>query len=129
MNIFTFITDILFKKKGNLLNNVDQESEYNPYMICRWISMYSPEAATIINHTCNKYYSVFETKESHYNFLCNIIPKSKPRKLNYIKKSQKKPDKDYDQIIDILASNLEISKKEINYYVKTHNIDLDKYKL
>tara|TARA_R110002050_G_scaffold295985_1_gene455473 strand:+ start:375 stop:764 length:390 start_codon:yes stop_codon:yes gene_type:complete len=129
MNIFDFITDILFKKRGNLLDNIDDEAAYNPYMICRWISMYSPQSAVLINHTCNKYYSIFESKKDHYTFLSSIIPRGKPARLNYIKKIQKESDKDTTQIVDIMATNLEISKREINYYVKTHNIDLDKYKI
>ena len=78
INIFTFINDIIFYKKGNLLDNIDDESQFNGYMINRWLSMYSPQTATIVNHTTNRYYSIFNTKNDNYQFLISIIPKSKP---------------------------------------------------
>ena len=49
--IFDYINDVLFHKKGNKLDNIDDYGQYNPYMINRWLSMYSPSVATIINET------------------------------------------------------------------------------
>ena len=86
VTIFYFINDILSYKQGDLLNNIDDESSYNAYMINRWLSMYSPQLATIVNYTTNNYYSIFHTKRDHYNFLLSIIPKVKIFRIQYIKK-------------------------------------------
>lgn len=124
MTIFNFINDILQHKRGDLLSNVDTESMYNNYMINRWISMYSPQLATIVNLTTNRYSSIFETRNSHYRFLCSVIPKVKIYRINYIKKTSKEKDDEKD-VIEMLARNLELSKREINYYIKTNNIDME----
>ena len=127
MTIFDFINDILFKKNGDMLDNVDNESGYNLYMLNRWLSMYSTSIATIINLTTNRYYSIFETKRESYNFMLKMLPRVKPRRINYIKKKQKTKDETKD-VIKQLASHLEISEREINYYISTHNVDLENLK-
>jgi len=127
INIFNFINDILFKKKGDLLNNIDSESEYNPYMINRWVSMYSPQMAVLVNNTTNKYYSVFDTKRDNYKFLVSFLPKSRPYRISYIKKVTKDKD-DTLGVISTLAKHLELSEREISYYVRSNNIDLERFK-
>jgi hypothetical protein len=126
VNIFDFIGDILHHKQGGLVNNIDDESAYNAYMVNRWISMYSPQLATIINMTTNRYYSVFESKKDHYNFLLSITPRVKQYRINYIKKQSKKSES--DEAINILAKTLELSKREIRYYIEQGNIDIERIK-
>jgi len=125
--IFDYINDILYHKKGDLLSNVEHESGYNPYMINRWLSMYSPQIANLINLTSNRLYSVFETKSESYKFLLKVLPKSKPRRIGYIKKV-KKEKKDELDVIETLASSLELSKREINLYIKESNTYLERLK-
>lgn len=124
--IFQFINDILFRKKGDLLNNVDFESGYNSYMINRWCSMYSPEISHMINYTTNRLYPIFETKQESYKFISSILPKCKFRRINYIKKVKKNTNE--DDVIGLLAKNLELSKREINYYITSNNIDIKELK-
>ena len=126
VTIFNFINDILSYKQGDLLNNIDDESSYNAYMINRWVSMYSPQLATIVNYTTNNYYSIFHTKNDHYKFLLSIIPKVKIFRIQYIKKQTK--ESEYGQTIAHLAENLELSKRELTYYIESNNIDISKYK-
>ena len=125
--IFDYINDIIYHKKGNLLSNVEHESGYNPYMINRWLSMYSPQIANIINLTSNRLYSVFQTKKESYDFLMKILPKCAPRRINYIKKVKKDKKEEID-VVELLASSLELSKREINLYIKESNIDLERLK-
>ncbi len=125
--IFDYINDILYHKKGTLLNNVEHESGYNSYMINRWLSMYSPQIANLINLTSNRLYSVFETKSEAYKFLINVLPKTKPRRIAYIKKVKKEKKEELD-VIETLASSLELSKREINLYIKESNTDLERLK-
>ena len=117
ITIFNIINDALFHKKGNVINNISDESTFNGYMINRWISMYSPNMATVINYTSNKFYSIFDTKYDQYKFLCSVLPKVKPRRIFYIKKVNKKHN-DIDKAVTILANNLELSKREINHYIQ-----------
>ena len=126
VNIFNFINDILWYKKGDLIGNVDDESQYNNYMINRWVSMYSPQLATVVNYTTNTYYSVFNTKEDHYKFLLSVIPKVKLFRIKYIKKAKKNSDS--DEVVSKLASNLELSKREVIYYIESNNLDISRYK-
>ena len=91
------------------------------------MSMYSPRVATIINYTTNYYYSVFSSKQDHYRFLSKVVPKSNIYRINYIKKAKKTKESD-DTVVQLLATKLEISKREINYYISTNNIDIERLK-
>lgn len=111
--IFDQLNDLLYTKERKCMTNIDHESDYSPYMINRWISMYSPDMANVINNTANWLHPVFETKSDHYNFLHAIVPRSHRKRILYIKK--KKPDKedDDDHNVEMLARNLELSQREI----------------
>ena len=125
--IFTYLSNILYKKSDNVFRNIDSEDTYNHYMMCRWLSMHSPEVAKLVNETANWLYPIFNTKEESYKFLNTIIPYQNFRRINYIKKNKKKTDKKDETIIDIIAQNMEISKREVNLYVKQLNLNLEKY--
>ena len=125
--IFNFINDILYHKKGDLLSNIEYEGQYNSYMVNRWISMYSPQHATLVNLTSNRLYPVLSTKELSYKFLLNVIPKSRPYRINYIKKTKSEKNAKSDAA-EILANNLELSKREIRYYISSNNIDIERLK-
>jgi len=117
IKIFDFINDILFSKKGSIIDTIDNQSQYNPYMINRWLSMYSPDIAQLINSTVNKWHSIFETKKDNYRLLITLIPKSKWRKINYIKKKTKTSNSEKEQDdVPLLAKNLELSEREVNMY-------------
>ena len=91
-------------------------------MVNRWISMNSPQHATLVNLTSNRLYPVLSTKELSYKFLLNVIPKSRPYRINYIKKTKSEKNAKSDAA-EILANNLELSKREINVYMKQLNLD------
>ena len=114
MTIFDFLNDILFTKKDKL-TNVDDESQYNQYLVNRWVSMYSPECAQYINNTVNWLYSVFDNKRDHYKFLKCILPRVKYRHIPYIKKVKPEKAEDDTNNIELLAKSLELSQKEVKY--------------
>ena len=114
MTIFDHLNDILFTKERNL-SNIDDEQEYNQYMINRWISMYSPHMALTINNTTNWLYPVMEEKSAHYRFLHSILPRVQRKHINYIKKSQETSEEDNN--LDLLAQKLELSKREVKYFI------------
>ena len=126
--IFDHINDILIYKKGDLLDNVDCESGFNPYIINRWLSMYSPDLATIINSTTNWLYPIFDTKTEQYQFLLQVVPSSPRKRINYIKKPKVTADDGKrDKVVTLLSHNLEISKREVNYYIDTGKLDIANY--
>jgi|TARA_R100001463_G_scaffold68476_2_gene121933 hypothetical protein len=127
-NIFTFINDIIFGKKGDVIENVEDEDQFNGYLVNRWVSMYSPENAKIINETTNKYYNVFDSKKEWYEYLVKIIPKGAPGRIRYIKKEKRDKVKNYDEIVKFLAKRFEISKREVQQYIDSGKVDLSNIK-
>jgi len=115
MTIFDFISSVLFTKKQNCLNTVDEEGEFSPYMLNRWCSMYSPTVATFSN-VLNKYLGVFDNKRDLYNLFVAVMPKVSSKRISYIKKGKEEKKEENNDIV-MLANNLEISKREINQYI------------
>jgi len=128
INIFEYINDILYKKRGNLLKDQDAENVFVPYMVNRWLSMYSCDTAQLVN-VINKYWNAYETKQQWYKMLLVLLPKNKFKKINYIKKTKEKIKQNPDQeaFIKSLCSKNEMSKKEILNLISEHNIDVSKY--
>lgn len=128
-NIFTFLNDILYKKKGQLLQNCDDESQFQPYMICRWTSMYSGEMTKLINQTFNRLWSAFDDKDMWYKSFLTVIPQSHFKKINYLKKNKelKKSNPERAELIKQLAFSNEMSKREIDEIIKDYNIDIAKH--
>jgi translation initiation factor 2 alpha subunit (eIF-2alpha) len=117
--IFNFIDSVLFNKKK--LNTINEgETEFNIYMVNRWCSMYSPDIAQIINQTSNQYKEVFTLKQDQYNFLFNILPKRKKKKIEYIKK-QKVENEKQDDLIPAISKKMELSQREIKEYIDLYN--------
>lgn len=113
MTIFQYINSILFSKK-KIDMNCDDESQFNLFMLNRWSSMYSKEVNEYINETSNKYWNLFNDKQSQYNYVHSLIPKLKYKRLNYIKKTKKeKVKKEEEPILPEF-----VSKKEYKHYVE-----------
>jgi hypothetical protein len=87
MEIFDYLRNILFNKKGYTVENVEEMQKYNPFLINRWVSMLDGESANIINETTNKKNYLNNDKEMHYKMLLNALPKKQHRKIEYIKKN------------------------------------------
>ena len=129
--LFKFLNDILYKKKGDLLRKPDDEAEFQPYIIQRWLSMYSPGIANLLNNTTNRLYNTFETKEDWYKTFSTILPRVSFKKIKYIKKvrvDKSKEDIEKDELIESVAQSLEISKREVRYYMDEFGIDFVKEK-
>ena len=123
--VFTHLNNIIHYKKDD--KAIESDSSYNQYMINRWVSMYSPQMATIVNHTTNIYWPILTSKYDHHKFLLGVIPKSKIFRINYIKK-RKQSKSDTDGLVKQLAKELELSQREINYYITSNNIDVEMLK-
>lgn len=117
--MFNHLNDIMFHKRGDQLNNVDHEADYNMYMINRWVSMYSADTCQVVNATVNWLHPVFETKQQHYNFLCKVLPSYRKKYINYIKK-HKSDEKQSDEPdnIDLMSRSVELSRREVKYLLQ-----------
>lgn len=119
ITIFDYLKDILVNKTGNLpLDN------YVPYMINRWLSFINPQISHAINQANTKV--LLEDKSQHYKLLLSLFPKLKyAPKIQYIKKSQEEKEKDNKEI-KFLASQLEVSEKEVSWLIKEcSTLDID----
>jgi len=105
VTIFDYIKDITTYKKGNL--NLE---EYIPFLINRWMSFITPQTCGCINETVNVLGNI--DKNIHYKLLVTLYPKGKIPFINYIKKIKEEKSKE-DNNISLLASNLEMSQKEV----------------
>ena len=119
MTIFDQIGDILFTKKKKCLENIADEGDYSPFMVNRWISMYSPEYCVLINNTINWMHPVLETKMDHYKFAHAVLPKAKWKRIAYVKKKKPEPTEE-QQDVAALASTLELSEREVKYLKEQH---------
>jgi hypothetical protein len=120
VTFFNTLNDILFYKKGNQLSNVDNYNDFSPFLVNRWVSMYSPNMCNIVNDTMNRYHSLFDDKRQMYRLYLNLLPRVSSKYIRYIKK--KKVDKDKvdteeEERVSALAKGLELSKREINNYI------------
>ena len=113
--IFNFIDSVLFNKKK--LNTINEgETQFNYYMVARWCSMYSPDICEILNETTNFYGKSFITKQEQYEFLLNILPKVKKKRINYFKKNKEEKIEENSEINN-LAKVLELSRREVKEYI------------
>ena len=115
MTIFDIISSVLFSKKKNCLNTVDEEGEFSPYMLNRWCSMYSQSTA-VLSNVVNKYLGIFDNKKDIYNLFVAVMPKVPTKRISYIKKT-KEDKKEENADIKMLANNFELSQREIEQYI------------
>ena len=112
MTIFDYIKDITTYKKGNL-----PLESYIPYLINRWLGFVSPQICGAINESVNSLGNI--EKEYHYKLLLKLYPKSKVPFIQYVKKIKEEKTEEDDKI-SLLASNMELSQREIKQYLSIY---------
>jgi hypothetical protein len=105
VTIFDYIKDITTYKRGDL-----PLEEYVPFLINRWLSFINPSACTGVNASVNSLGNVDKTV--HYKLLLKLFPKSKVPFIKYIKKVKKEVTEE-DNKVQQLASNMEMSRREV----------------
>ena len=128
--MFDYLNKVLYKTKGPDTVNIKESQDFQPYMIQRWCSMYSPEVATLLNQTSNRVWPSLADNEMWFNYLHGVIPACKFKRLNYIKK-KKDTDKNTTQknTVRKVANTLELSMREVNDYIEQFNLELPNEKL
>jgi len=123
--MFDYLNKILFKTKGPDTENIQDDTEFQPFLVQRWSTMYSPEVTVLINQTSNTMWPVLSDKTMWFQYMHGVIPKCKFKRINYIKK---KKDTDtvqgQKQTIQKIANKLEISSREVNLYIEQFNLDI-----
>lgn len=117
MTFFEILRALFFNKSKDSgeLNN-DSLVQFTPYMVNRWLSFYDKNKTIFVNETLNKFCSLFEDKNEMYKLYNNLIPQSKFKKINYIKKNKEKAE-EKDSTISIIAKNNMLSIREIQTYI------------
>jgi len=123
--MFDYLNKILFKTKTPDTCNVDGVKEFQPYLIQRWCSMYSPQVSDLINQTSNRIWPVLENNTMWFNYLHGVIPACKFKRTLYIKKKKDTAVVTSNkQNINVLANHLEISVREVNQYIELFNLKI-----
>jgi hypothetical protein len=105
VTIFDYIKDITTYKKGNL-----PLESYIPYLINRWLGFIDPQICAAVNESVNTLGNI--DKEQHYRLLLKLYPKTKIPFIKYVKKIKEEKTDD-DNKISLLASNMEMSEREV----------------
>lgn len=128
--LFDFLKDIIYRKKGDLLDNPENAQELQPYLVQRWLSMHSPTLTKIINATTNRLHSIYDTKEDWYKAFLTTMPKTYFKRIEYIKKNKKDREnrKDYDEVIKFIAKSKQLSKREVENYINEFDLNIDDIK-
>ena len=120
MNFFQLQNKLFYSDKSKSAELLDSEGEqaFVPFLLNRWLTMYSKQTVSFVNDTLNKYCGVFDTdKQKTYRLYYNLIPRLKFKRINYIKKvkKDKAEQEDLDQL-KLIARNKNMSVRELKMY-------------
>lgn len=125
MKIWDVVTDIVKDKKGTCHLDAEFNDEFKLFMMQRFLSMYSPSLAFLLNMTSNKFYMAFNEEEANqywYKFFVAVVPKFEHAKAKYIRKI--KTDNSMKEFYRTVASNCEMSSREVEMYATTFGLDM-----
>lgn len=110
MTLFDHLKNIFVTKTNwNKLSDADKKT-WNSFMVNKYISMQGGTESILVN-TLQKYNV---DPEIQYRFYKSVLPAGS-RQIKYIKGSGK--TKEQAEMIDILAKQMEISKREAGEYI------------
>ncbi len=120
MNFFQLQNKLFYSDKSKSADFLDSEGEQSfvPFLLNRWLTMYSKDTVGFTNETLNKYCGIFDTdKQKTYRLYYNLIPRLKFKRINYIKKvkKDKAEQEDLDQL-KLIARNKNMSVRELKMY-------------
>ena len=125
MNFFQIQNKLFFSNKKEQPDPLDSEGEqaFVPFLLNRWLTMYSKDTVGFVNATLNKYCGIFDTdKQQTYKLYYNLIPRLKFKRINYIKKKKKEKDqKEEEENLKMIAKNNFMSSRELEMYNKLIN--------
>jgi len=122
--MFDHLNSILYKKNKEHIDTINENKDFQPFLIQRWCSMYSTSICSLVNETTNRYWKSYENNSDWYTALNTVIPTCKFKRFNYIKKTKKETVKKSNEVVLKVANNLEISSREVNHYIEYFNLKL-----
>lgn len=126
MNIFEQLKDIISDKTDKIKEDCENEKDFIPYMVQRWLSFYTPMTAQLLNNSTNVLWKAIDEKTVWYKLFTGVIPRSRFKNIKYIKKtkSEDKQKVSSNDVIEYIANSREISRREVKEYIKTGVIDV-----
>lgn len=121
--MFDYLNAILYKSKVET-QNLNENNEFQPYLVQRWCSMHSAAVVTLVNETTNRYWSILDDKKTWFTALDVVIPRCSFKRLAYIKKNKNEVGLKEKEYIQKIANSLEISSRELINYVKENNLEI-----
>ena len=123
-----FLKDIIQRKKGDLLDLPENELQFNPYIIQRFLSMQSAVVCDIVNQTINPKMGILGKKQL-YLLMLSVVPRLRSTSFKYLKKEETGVmlNEKEKQAVDFLAQRYKLSKKDIEKYIKELGLNIDKY--
>lgn len=116
INIFTYLTDIMSNKRGDVHEKHDPFlSKFDTFMILRFLS-YDEGYLPYIN-IINGFQDIL-TKEEAYKLLVLTIPRTK----KFLKFPKKNNDVD-DSDVDLLSKYFECSRYKVEDFIRLHLLD------
>ena len=122
--IFDAIRDIAFQKSHHTLQAGHQ---VNAFLLQRWLSMYSPQVAWLVNETGNMQWQSMTDPQEWYDYYFTLVPRMHFKRIKYIKKAPKEKSKHHNEIA-LLAEYMQISQREATAYIKQDPSLLDTLK-
>ena len=118
MNLFQHINNLFFKKK-DVTSEITIDSEFQPYMVTRYLSFYDNSLVEFANETFNKYPQLFDDKAKMYRLYLNLVPKLRYKRITYLSKKKKavKSKKAVDHY-KVFAQNNFMSEREVKMNVE-----------
>ena len=119
MNFFQLQNKLFFSDKRKQPDYIDSEGEqaFVPFLLNRWLSMYSKDTVSFTNNILNKYCSIFDDKQRMFRFYYNIIPRLQFKRISYIKKKKKDKTEEAEHL-ELIAKNKHISVRELRSYME-----------
>jgi hypothetical protein len=111
--LWEIIDDILYYKKGTLLDNPEYEKNFSPFMAVRALSMIPEliEYASYMNTLHQTFGGTGLDKKRFYKMLIKVIPRTE-EKITYLRSSSSQ-DKDTNNVMEYFGCN----KREAIMYI------------
>jgi hypothetical protein len=119
MNFFQVQNKLFYSDKRKPAGYLDSEGDQNfvPFLINRWLTMYSKDTVNFTNETLNKYSTIFNDKQQTWRLYFNLIPRLKFSRIKYIKKPKREKTEEVENL-ELIAKNKCMSVRELKEYME-----------
>jgi len=112
MNLFSWINELLVKKRPWDSFSDEDRKKFSPFMVNRYLSM-NDDFLPFVNHF-QKYTIEVMSPKAVYQFYCNLLPKKK----TFLRYLSGKKSKTNETVVPFIMDYFEVSKKQASEYYK-----------